>query len=164
MKTLLSLAIIILCFNACSRKANESQVKSYANLEKANWLLGKWGNNAGGAVITETWKTRNDSTFSGASYAVVGSDTVSSETISLAQIGSDVFYIPLVKGQNDGKGIKFKLTSSANDQLVFENPEHDFPQKISYSKISADSLMAEISGMIKGEARSEKFPLGRVRN
>jgi hypothetical protein len=43
--------------------------------------------------------------------------------------------------------------------LVFENKEHDFPQKITYTKISNDSIVAEISGMKDGKQSKESYPM-----
>lgn len=46
--------------------------------------------------------------------------------------------------------------------LVFENPMHDFPQIISYTKITCDSLVAQISGEKNGQERKQAFPMKRV--
>jgi len=43
--------------------------------------------------------------------------------------------------------------------LIFEKPKHDFPQKITYNKISNDSLIAGISGMKDGKESKEKYPM-----
>ena len=49
------------------------------------------------------------------------------------------------------------------DTIVFENPQHDFPQIISYTKINADSLVAEISGSKNGQELKQTFPMKRVK-
>ena len=77
--------------------------------------------------------------------------------------GIELFYIPTVKEQNSGKAVKFKLTSSSDTQLIFKNPKHDFPHTISYTQISNDTLLAEISGMMEGKHNSRKFPMTRVK-
>tara|TARA_Y100000815_G_scaffold271620_1_gene298650 strand:- start:17925 stop:18092 length:168 start_codon:yes stop_codon:yes gene_type:complete len=51
------------------------------------------------------------------------------------------------------------MTAINDSLIVFENPEHDYPQKIAYRKVNADSLVAEISGKPKGIMHSEKFPM-----
>jgi hypothetical protein len=137
--------------------------KAYETLEKADWLIGNWQNTSKEGVATESWQKLNDSSYAGRSYFVIGKDTVSSETINLTQTGDSLFYIPVVKGQNNDQPVKFRLTSSATDHLVFENPAHDFPQKISYRKISADSILAEISGKINGVESVQQFPMGRIK-
>lgn len=157
------ISAIISCNNSSNQKETESNIKNYDNLENASWLIGKWQNNSTDGNATEIWEKKNDSTFAGKSYFVTGNDTVSSETISIEQSGNQLFYIPTVKEQNSAQPIKFTLTLSTNKHLVFENPKHDFPQKISYTQITNDSLLAEISGILEGKYNSQKFPLTRVK-
>lgn len=165
-KYLIVLAIastIISCSNSGKENATDNTTKRYNEIEKANWLIGQWQNNSPEGNATEVWDKLNDSTFIGKSYFVVGKDTVSSETIRLEQNGSELFYIPTVKEQNAGQPVKFTLTNSSNNQLVFENSKHDFPQKISYTKISKDSLLAEISGIMEGKQNSQNFPMTKIK-
>ena len=44
----------------------------------------------------------------------------------------------------------------APQEIVFENPAHDFPTRISYRKVDA-GLVATIDGMIKGKPRAIEF-------
>jgi hypothetical protein len=161
-KTAIMAAVILMaCNDRENKKDIEGKLPSLPELNKMEWLLGSWENHSEEGDAAEIWKKENDSTYSGVSYFIVGKDTVSSEKISLEQRGDEVFYIPTVNDQNAGKPVKFKLTSSENDQLVFENPSHDFPQKITYRKFSKDSLMAEISGKLNGKESAQQFPLTR---
>lgn len=165
-KYFMALAIastIISCKNSNNTNTTENTTTNFSELEKANWLLGEWQNNSPEGNATEVWEKENDSTFVGESYFVIGKDTVSSESISLQQNDKDLFYIPTVKGQNNKQPVKFALTLSTNNLLVFENPKHDFPQKISYTQITNDSLLAEISGMMNGKQNSQNFPMTRVK-
>lgn len=133
-----------------------------ATFKNVQWLSGRWEGVAPGVKFGESWETLNDSVLSGKGFFVVGADTVSSETLRLVAEGENLFYEPTVKNQNDGKAVRFKLTSQTENSLVFENPAHDFPQKISYLLLGPDSLQAEISGVQEGKARSEQFPMHRV--
>jgi hypothetical protein len=54
------------------------------------------------------------------------------------------------------------MTSSTSNQLVFENSIHDFPQIITYTQITKDSLLAVISGKINGIMNSQDFPMKRI--
>jgi hypothetical protein len=141
--------------------ANTSFGQSRHPIAQAKWLIGNWKNQSGTTLDIETWKKLNDSTYQGRSYSLAGTDTVSSEHIEIEQRGGKLHYIPTVKNQNGGKAITFILTSSTNKQLIFENPEHDFPQKITYTQITKDSLVAEISGMRKGKFKAIQFPMKR---
>lgn len=144
-----------------TEKKNEAITKH--QIEKANWLIGEWQNNSETEKVTEIWEKENDSVYVGKSYSLRNADTISSERIRLEEHRDKLFYIPVVKNQNAGEVVKFTLVSSDANQLAFENPAHDFPQKISYSLITTDSLFAEISGMHKGQQQSEKFPMHRVK-
>jgi hypothetical protein len=46
--------------------------------------------------------------------------------------------------------------------LVFENPEHDFPQEVGYRR-SGDALLAWIRGTQEGKDRRIEFPYVRAR-
>ena len=94
---------------------------------------------------------------------MAGNDTVSSESISLEERSKELFYIPTVKNQNEGKSIIFTLTSLATNQLIFENPTHDFPQKITYTQVTHDSLVAVISGVVNGKEVFQNFPMARTK-
>jgi hypothetical protein len=159
-----ALGVLFSCNNANDQKTrnNDEKTSAYSEIEKAGWLIGAWQNNSPEGSATEIWEKKNDSTFAGNSYFIVGVDTVSLETISLEQHGKELFYIPTVKVQNAGQPVKFKLTSITDKNLVFENPLHDFPQKISYTKISDSYLSAEISGIMEGNQKSQKFQFVRV--
>lgn len=165
-KYFMALAIastIISCKNSNNTNTTGNTTTNFSELEKADWFLGEWQNNSPEGNATEVWEKENDSTFVGKSYFVIGKDTVSSETISLEQNGKQLFYIPTVKDQNAGQPVKFTITSSSSNQLIFENPKHDFPQKISYTQKTNDSLLAEISGIMNGKLNSQKFPMTRVK-
>ncbi|MGQ7946841.1 DUF6265 family protein [Flavobacterium sp. WC2509] len=146
---ILLLLAIVSCKN--TEATEKDQIKS------ANWLLGKWETKTADGDLSESWKQLNDSTFKGESFFVKGKDTLHFESITLQQKGEELFYNATVKGQNENKAVAFKLTTKTEKQLVFENPKHDYPQKISYTRITKDSLVASISGVQLGKPSSEKF-------
>lgn len=132
------------------------------NIKKAGWLVGTWENKTKKGSIYETWTKVNNTELLGKSYMLKEKDTVIFETVKLLQEKNNLFYIPTVKDQNNSMPVKFTLTKGTDKLLVFENPQHDFPQKISYTKINADSLVAQISGLINGKERQQTFPMKRI--
>jgi hypothetical protein len=127
-----------------------------------NWLIGNWENKMDDGILSETWKKENDSTFSGTTYFIINKkDTVHSETILLTQLNDELIYRPTVKGQNDDKPIDFIMTSDSENTFVFENPKHNYPQKIVYKKVNENSLVATISGMQQGKQSTESYPMKR---
>ena len=53
-------------------------------------------------------------------------------------------YVAKPSGQPEAS---FKLVKSGPKEVVFENPTHDFPQKISYRLEPDGSLLAELAGV-----------------
>jgi len=52
---------------------------------------------------------------------------------------------------------------SVNDrEVIFENPDHDFPQRIIYRLLSDEDLLGRIEGTINGKARAVDFPMKRT--
>jgi len=146
--------LIILC--ALKRK------QTY-DIKKAEWLIGTWENRSLKGSIYETWSKTNDIELSGKSYILKEKDTIVFENIRLVQETDSLFYIPIVKNQNEGLPVRFSAKTISETQLIFENPQHDFPQIISYTKINTDSLTAEISGTKNGQNRKQTFPMKRVK-
>ena len=121
-------------------------------------LQGSWISNTKRGVIGEQWVRANDSSLNGKGFFVKGTDTITTEIVSLIARGSDVYYTSIVKGQNDGKKIPFRLTSSEGGVFIFENPLHDYPKRIVYELPNADSLHAYIdAGMNDTDKRRHFF-------
>lgn len=56
----------------------------------------------------------------------------------------------------------FEVTSLTDTSVHFANPQHDFPQRISYLRRGADSLLARIEGGDGESLRGIDFPMRRV--
>lgn len=155
-KLILSLATLSII--ACQNKSE----KKFDELEKMSWLVGEWENKMPDGVLTETWTKANDSSYTGKTLFIKDKDTLHSEDIVLTQKGETLLYIPTVKGQNDNKPVEFKITESKTEnEFAFENPAHDYPQKIVYKKVSDTNLVATISGKQQGKPTSESYPMSK---
>jgi len=155
---------MISCKEAHDSKLPEMEItsKKYEAVENANWLIGRWENNSAEGNLSEFWAKTNDSTFQGESYFVIENDTVFGEKVELMQRGNDFIFEARVAKQNDEKPVPFKLTKSSETEMVWENPTHDFPNKIVYQKVGKDSLVAEIFGTKDGKAKNEVFKMKKV--
>jgi hypothetical protein len=153
-----TLILLLIAFVSCKKSETNEKEK----IKKSDWLLGKWENKVDEGVLTENWKRLNDSTFQAESFFIKEKDTLHFESITLQQKGEELFYNATVKGQNNDKPVTFNMTSGTDKKLVFENPKHDYPQKITYSLINKDSLVAEISGVQLGKPSSEKFGMKKT--
>ena len=126
-----------------------------------NSIVGLWQiKSTTNSISYESWTYENDSTYNGKSYIIKnGIDTLVLETIQLLKINSEIFYIPTVQDQNNKKPIPFKLTSTFKKVFVFENAEHDFPQKIIYQFLNHDYILATIEGELNGVFTKRDFHL-----
>ncbi len=148
-----------LLFQSCNKyDANGKLIKEYEELDKAKWLLGDWEKKDSLGTLTESWQTLDDSTYVGQSFYITAkNDTVHSETIELMQKGEFLIYSATVKGENNNAPTPFQMTESTDSLLVFENPKHDYPQKIRYQLNEDKSIIATVSGKQNGKESSEGY-------
>jgi len=159
MKYRLTIATILLfAFIAC-KENYPTKSEKHSILEQAKWFLGDWENRTNEGNFREIWKQVNDSSYAAESFISVGKDTVFYEKVDLIQRNDSLFYIVSVKDQNKEQPVSFYMTKATASELVFENPKHDFPTAITYTKITTDSIVAGISGMKDGKKMSESFPM-----
>lgn len=115
-------------------------------------------------VATEVWTKQNDSLYTGMSYSLKGADTLFAEQLSLQAKGYELYYVPVVKGQNRDLPVSFVLVSDSAGIFTFENKDHDFPQRIVYTHPSPDSVFAWIEGEKNGQNKRIGFPMKRISN
>jgi uncharacterized protein YciI len=94
--------------------------------------------------VYEHWDKLNENSLKGFSYKMADEQMSITEYLDITQTGNKITYTAFVLNQNQGKGINFLLTQS-DSSVVFENPEHDFPKKIVYSKLSDREIFVEVS-------------------
>lgn len=138
-------------------------IKQTDDIKKTQWLIGTWENKTLKGTIYETWKKISDNELSGMSYIEKDKDTIVFETIRLVQEQEVLFYIPTVKNQNDGLPVRFTAKLISENQMIFENLQHDFPQIISYTNTDTNTLVAEISGTKNEQERKQTFSMKRVK-
>jgi hypothetical protein len=141
---------------------NSGDKKAEMELEKLDWLIGSWQQITEAGTFTETWQ-QNGSGLSGKGYLIDAGDTIFSEDLKLENRNGEVFYIPIIADQNNGGKVLFKLISSGDKHFVFENKEHDFPQRIIYQQLAGDSLYARVEGEVKGKLKFEAFKMKRIK-
>ncbi|MBW6497162.1 MAG: hypothetical protein K0B09_02110 [Bacteroidales bacterium] len=94
--------------------------------------------------VFERWDMLNENSLKGVSYVMENGQMTVIEYLDISRDGNDVIYSANVLGQNDGKRIEFRQTNSGN-AFVFENPNHDFPKKIVYHRLSDNELFVQVS-------------------
>lgn len=134
-----------------------------ADFTELRSLAGTWVMTTENGTMIEKWEQVNDTLLTGSVFEISQGDSVQTETLQLFVAGDSIYYMPTVMDQNDGRSIRFKMTSRENGAFIFENTTHDFPTQISYEFQSDDRLKAVISGEVFGEMQSMDFEYTRSR-
>jgi len=156
MRITITVVFFSLFLFSCYKKEN-------SGIQQFDWLIGTWENRSAQNIVYETWIKANDSLLVGKSFSILKNDTSVFENITIEKRGNEIFYIPVVKDQNQGKPVRFKLISNQNNIQVFENTLHDFPQRIIYAQINPDSLKATIEGIIEDQYRQTDFYMSKIK-
>jgi hypothetical protein len=114
-------------------------------LADVSWISGDWQTAPGGsAQIEEHWTQAAGATMMGMSRTIAGEKTVEFEYLRIEQRADGIYYVAHPKARCPGTD--FKLTRTSATEVVFENPQHDFPKRIIYRKTADDGLTASIDG------------------
>lgn len=115
------------------------------DFKKLEWLTGTWNrtNIKPGRTAHERWEKITDDKLRGYGVTIQGSDTVFLEKMTLLIKDNAIYYVADVP--ENQQPVYFKLTSVTSTGFVCENPQHDFPKKISY-QLDGANLKAQISG------------------
>ena len=129
-------------------------------LADISWISGAWQTEPGGRrQIEEHWTKVAGQSMLGMSRTVAGDKTVEFEYLRIEQRADGIYYVAHPKARYPGTD--FKLTRASATEAVFENPQHDFPKRIIYRKISDDALTASLDG---GEGtKSISFAYRRIK-
>lgn len=124
------------------------------------WLAGTWRYEHGSRVVTEHWRPPAGGMMIGTSHTVANDRTVEYEFIVLrSDAAGDLVYVAKPSGQSEAA---FKLVRRGPRELVFENPRHDFPQRILYTLKDDGTLIAAVEGERNGKQRRVEFVYRRV--
>ena len=96
----------------------------------------------------------------GMNRTIAGGKTAAFEFMRIQQEeNGEIYFVAQPSGQKEAR---FRLTAATEDELIFENPEHDFPQRVIYRKRKDGSLLGRIEGVRDEEETAIDFPMQRV--
>jgi hypothetical protein len=141
MKKIFLSAITIIYFgNSYCQTSNVND-----DFKKLDWLLGTWirTNANPGRNNNERWIKLSSRELQGFGLTMKGQETALLEKLKLIIKENAIYYVADVP--ENKQLVYFKLTEISENAFSCENPEHDFPKRISYQK-DGDKLKATISG------------------
>ena len=123
--------------------------------EHLSWLAGCWKSPAGEPGTVEHWTPLAGGTMLGLSRTVDGGATVMYEFMRIAR--DDSGRLSFFAQPRGVAPAGFPAIRTTPAEVVFENPAHDFPQRIVYRFEAPATLRAQIEGVIDGKTRREDF-------
>jgi len=117
-----------------------------------SWLAGYWLECTPGRETAETWSDGRGGMMLGTSR------TLSRQYVSweFARISPGPGGLRFHAYPADQPPAEFPAVEIGADRVVFENPAHDFPQRILYQR-KGDALTARIEGKVEGRSRSVEW-------
>lgn len=106
----------------------------------------------GESITTERW-WRDGTRWRGSSETKRGRETVFTESLVIEAQGPDWVYVASPSGQ---ARTPFALVARGPSTATFENPAHDYPTRIVYTR-SGNMLTARIEGLKDGKAASSEW-------
>ncbi|MCA1602147.1 MAG: DUF6265 family protein [Acidobacteria bacterium] len=153
-RTLVSLFLLL------AMVAVNSQAQKKPSLDDLSWLSGCWEGRQGNAIIEEIWSKPAGGSMLGLGRTVKDKRTVSFEFMQFREQNGSLVFLPQPQG---GARVSFPLKDSLGGKLIFENKEHDFPQRVIYERKAPALLLSAIEGTNKGKESREEFQMRKVR-
>jgi len=126
-------------------------------IERVAWLAGCWEARSPHQTIEEQWMAPRGHAMLGVSRTVRGDSLVEYEVVVIREQRGMLAYEAHPSGQTAAVFLSRLLTDSS---VVFENLQHDFPQRIGYERRGRDSLFAWVEGASGGSRLA--FPYRRA--
>ncbi len=133
------------------------------DLSALAWMAGNWTGVHDGVEMEEHWLAPKGNTMLALHRDVVGGRTVSFEFLRIEATPDGITYWASPRGR---PATPFRLVALKDKRVVFENADHDYPQRIIYWLGNDGSLHAKIEGILGGKPASEEwtwrcFPRGK---
>jgi hypothetical protein len=154
------LSALALAFPSFSGRAvaatGEESLAAVANL---GWMAGCWSGHVAGVAMEECWTAPGGGMLLGMHRDINPSGRASFEFLRIEATGDSVAYWGSPMGKTP---TPFRLKEQGPNRVVFENLNHDFPQRILYWLEEDRILCARVEGMQRGAERREEWQWRRA--
>ena len=111
-------------------------------------------------LISEQWMSPAGTSILGIGRTVKNDKTTDWEFTRIEKRPDGIFYVAKPKENTDETA--FKLIRSSKTEFVFENKEHDFPQRVIYTLLGT-KMIGRIEGDNNGKFLGIDFPMNKVK-
>jgi hypothetical protein len=138
--------------------AAPAEVRAQHTVAGAAWLSGCWEQRTGERLRVERWYEPANGVMRGTSRSFNGDTETAGERLRLELDGDTLVYAAHPSSQ---PAAEFRARVVSDTALIFENPEHDFPQRIVYRPQGGDSLLVTVEGDRDGRQQPLVFRFRR---
>ncbi len=146
----ITIAILFIAFVGVS----DAGCQGTPDVSSLSWLAGSWSGVQDGLEMEEYWLAPKGNIMLGLHRDIKGGKTVSFEFLRIDSTPEGITYWASPRGR---AATPFRLAETRENRVVFENREHDFPQRIIYWLDKDGALHAKIEGTMDGKAASEEW-------
>ena len=136
------LILILLLTSGMTGIAGEAQGPD-TTIADLSWISGSWEIVDGHSRHEEHWTPAARNALLGMARNLSDGRMVFFEYLRIEAREDGIYYVAQPKGR---PGTDFKLTHFDGTKAVFENPQHDFPRRITYQRGNGDRMTARIDG------------------
>ena len=122
-----------------------------STLTQLAWLAATWSGADGPLAFEERWTPPAGGAMLAVSRTLKGDRMVAFEFLRIIERDGTLVYVAQPNGRPP---TEFTLTSITSDSATFENPSHDFPKMIRYTRRADGTLEARVSD---GGQKAETF-------
>jgi hypothetical protein len=126
-----------------------------ATISAVSWLAGNWVGQDGPVLVEERWTPPAGGVMLAVSRTLKGERLAAFEFLRIIERDGSLVYVAQPGGRPP---TEFVLSAIGPDSATFENPSHDFPKVIRYSRRPDGTLEARVSD---GGQRAEAFVFRR---
>jgi hypothetical protein len=130
-----------------------------ADISELKWMAGCWSQDGSETGSVEQWTAPAGGSMLGMNRIVSGGKTTAFEFLRIVE--EEDGWIGLVASPSGQETARFELISMSANKVIFENKEHDFPQRIIYLLDNEGNLLGRIEGILDGMEQAADFPMTR---
>ena len=126
-----------------------------ASIGQLTWLAGSWSGTSGTSTIEEHWTAPAGGAMLAVARTIRGERMRAFEFLRIEEREGSLSYLAMPNGRSPAT--EFRLALIGERTATFENPAHDFPQRIRYTLTADGALEATISAMSGDKAQTFRF-------
>jgi hypothetical protein len=131
-----------------------------SSVSDLGFMAGCWrGLTRSGTTIEEFYTPPSSNLIVGVTRYVREGRVVDFEFTRIDQTDSGAVITPHPKGV---RSVSFAPKVVERNRAIWENPTHDFPQRIVYTRVAADTLVARIEGQTPSGDRALEWRMARA--